>query len=164
MSTDGLHYAQVRIADLSDGEFTERLERELTEVALIVSDTATYGDRARGRVTVTLDVIASPDRRASGSVIIQAGWSVKTPKALPEALTAWVRGGRLVTQHTEQIDLAQLQQRMTEERAMLQPEAPRAPAGSPRRRETVVTQRAERAPAVDQGPQINFTEEDETND
>lgn len=160
--SDGLDFTQVSIEKLSDGEFTERLVRELTALAVIVSDAPTYGDKARGRVSVTFDVIAAPDKRMGAGVLIQASWKVATPKALPESVAAWVRGGRLVMQQATQIDLAELQQRMADERAgNAAPEPVRAaPGGSPRaRRETTVTPRAQRAPANVQGTNDETEEE-----
>lgn len=161
--SDGLSFTPVRIEDLSDGEFTARLEKELAEAAVLIGDARTYGDKARARITVTFDVIASADKRMPGGVVIQTGWNVRTPKALPEALSAWMRGGRLVTQKAEQLDMEDLQRRMQEERGLsADPEPARPPpiGGSPRRREPTITPRGARGPVSVQEPD---TDEDEEN-
>lgn len=97
---DALTFVPLKLSHLGGGDIGGDILAEVHKLATELADTDTFGIDAKGRITVTIDMVR--DKR---SLAISTGIKVTppTPKAKTTVAFATPRG--LMTQPTEQLDI-----------------------------------------------------------
>lgn len=104
--------AEFEVRHLGSGQLERELKLKIEEMSAIVGDTETYGDKAKGVISLNVTI-----RREDRNVIVSSQIHEKPPKVRPRSTLLWLdpKTGKLVTQDPSQVTLDDVLGRKSED-------------------------------------------------